>query len=280
VEVSAERAYRTACPAGIAWAIARVAGRWTLCSAVCVVDALQAIAWTSTGNRVFSVGTLGSLLPDCRRDTSVCSPFAPPIRLGVSLWLRVRWFLELQEFPRICPARHLARYGSQVLLGPWSRRALAIFGGDNSAPVCVLLSGVAIGWSPRERILGLLTRQRRRWAWRFGMAGMSLGAMMAAVSADAGSGAFADSSAAWGLMIAANVGWSVSRLADARPGSMKDRGRPFTFGVTYFLRDHSPVRRLVRRRRGACWRGLMFFLCGRAVRVGIFWRKRKQVQHV
>jgi hypothetical protein len=82
--------------------------------------------------------------------------------------------------------------------------------------------------------------------------------------------------------IVANVAMIGMAFWLMRVGLRDDRGRPFTFGVLYFLL-WAILRYcdLFAAAGGMLGAALMFFLCGAALfGVGMFWRGRKEAQHV
>jgi hypothetical protein len=84
------------------------------------------------------------------------------------------------------------------------------------------------------------------------------------------------------LVILANVGMVGMALWLMRVGLAEDRGRPFIFGVLYFLL-WAILRYidLFAGMGGMLGAALMFLLVGAALfGLGMFWRKRKAVRHV
>ena len=171
---------------------------------------LQAIAWDLDWQTVYFVGTLGALLLIIAETHRVGSPFAPPIRLwGVVLAAGALVPLSYKSFHSSVLRDTWHGYGSRALLGALAPFAAAWRSSSWRPCSCApyFYRGSQSAWSPKQRILGLLTRQWVPVGLAIGMAGMSLGAMMSAVSADgAPAESFADSNPAWGLMIVANVG--------------------------------------------------------------------------
>lgn len=245
---------------------------------------LQAISWDLKWQTVYFAGTLGALLLIIAETHRVGSPFAPPIRLwGVVLAAGALIPLSYKSFHTYVMRDSWYGYGDRVLLGALAPFAALVILVAATILLCAYFyRGAGTAWSAKERVLGLLQRQRVPLGLAVGMAAMSLWAMMAATYADSGTGLYEDSSAVWGLMIVANFAMVGLALWLMRVGLNEDRGRPFTFGVIYFLL-WSILRYvdLFGDAGGMLGAALMFFLCGAALfGVGLFWRKRKQVQHV
>ncbi|MBI3861533.1 MAG: DUF2157 domain-containing protein [Planctomycetia bacterium] len=244
---------------------------------------LQAFAWDLEWQTVYFIGTLGALLLIIAETHRPGSKFAIPYRFwGVALLAGTLIPLSYSDFYRHVLRSSWFSYRDQAMMG-----VLAPF-----AAIAVLIATTLLisAWfyhakeparSGRERFMELLKRQWVPVGQAAGMAVMSLGAVTAAASAS-GRRVFDDDVVDWGLMILANVAMVSLALWLMRIGLTEDRGRPFTIGVMYFLL-WAILRYidLFAEAGGMLGAALMFFLCGAALAgVGLFWRKRKQVQHV
>jgi uncharacterized membrane protein len=235
---------------------------------------LQAIAWNLEWQTVYIVGCTGALLLMVAEIHPLGSRLAIPYRLyGVALAAGTLIPLSFGEFNK-----EVLRYRSWRFDDP-------DFGGLlQLAPLVTLVAAtLAIGAyfirpggmvaSPAKRLRELARRQWLPLGLSLALAGMSLWTMMN-VGGDADS---------WVVpTIMANVGMIGMAFWLMRVGLRDDRGRPFTFGVLYFLL-WSILRYidLFAAAGGMLGAALMFFLCGATLfGVGMFWRGRKEARHV
>jgi uncharacterized membrane protein len=236
---------------------------------------LQAIAWDLEWQTVYVVGCTGALFLMLAEIHHPGNRLAIPYRLwGVALAAGTLIPLSFGDFNK------------EVLRGVYWRDSSAALGGlANLAPLVVLVAATLViggyfmrpaagtATSPSERLLELARRQWLPLGLSLGLAAMSLWTM-ANVGGEAGS---------WLVpTVMANVAMLGMSLWLMRVGLRDDRGRPFTFGVLYFLL-WAILRYcdLFASAGGMLGAALMFFLCGAALfGVGMFWRGRKEARHV
>lgn len=236
---------------------------------------LQAIAWDLEWQTVYIVGCTGALLLMVAELHRAGSRLAIPYRLwGVFLAAGTLIPLSFGDFNK-----EVMRYSV------WRFNATESGGLLHLAPLVVLVAAtLAIGayfvkpsgaiiLSPQERLWELARRQWLPLGLSLGLAAMSLWTMINLEGNDA----------SWlAPTIVANVAMIGMAFWLMRVGLRDDRGRPFTFGVLYFLL-WAILRYcdLFAAAGGMLGAALMFFLCGAALfGVGMFWRGRKEAQHV
>lgn len=248
-----------------AWLYVPLLGWWIV---------LQAFAWDMEWQMVYIVGMVGALFLVIAEVHRVGSPFAVAYRFwGTALVAGTLIPLTYTDFHRELyrwygPSIDSAVFGDLAQLA-----AIVILAAAVLAACAYLRSSGAVSSIP-ARLVELARRQWVPVSLAIGMAAMLLGSIITR-SLDS------DGGAVW-LVILANGGMVGLALWLMRVGLADDRGRPFIFGVLYFLL-WAILRYidLFAGMGGMLGAALMFFLVGAALfGVGMFWRKRKAVRHV
>jgi len=239
---------------------------------------LQAIAWDLEWQTIYIVACTGAMLliiAECHREGS---PLAVPIRFWGVLPAGALIPLSYGDFHK-----ELVRdtWGYQESSLAWvAQLAPLLILIAVTLPVCMYFLSSRSGG--RESAGGrLFTIIRRQWLPAALLAGMAAMSLWSSIMAHTGTPG--DWETSWLVpTLVANAGMVGVSLWLMRVGLREDRGRPFTFGVLYFLL-WSVLRYfdLFAQAGGMLGAALMFLLCGAALfGVGIFWRGRKEARHV
>lgn len=241
---------------------------------------LQAFAWDFEWQAVYFVGCTGALLLIVSESHRAGNSLAVPIRFwGVVLAAGALIPLSFGDFHKEMFRSGDSIFGQTLTGGLVQLAPLIVLAVATLLVVAYSLGPAATGGQSAGARLGELFR--RQWlpaALAVGLAAMSLWSV---VMPNSGKGA--DEGVAWFVpTLAANVAMIGTALWLMRLGLREDRGRPFAFGVLYFLL-WSVLRYfdLFASVGGMPGAAMMFLMYG-AVLFGVatFWRGRKETRHV